>query len=207
MSEETFTWFVGIDWGSEKHQVCVLEQQGTIVGERSFPHSGTGLAELGDWLLSIAPVPGSPRAPAARQAARRNPAEMCSPQQVDELSEQEGQQHRERDGNQHRAAEVEPSDHDDRDGDGQQTAQTGGFSRRDLGQGYDPTGRADPASNRVLLHRASRPCRARSGRHGLSGELFRAESIYRHSAEGAPRCGRNLDAEPIFCRRAIEFHG
>jgi hypothetical protein len=53
MSEEAFTWFVGVDWGSEKHQVCVLDQHGTVAGERSFPHGGAGLAELGDWLLSI----------------------------------------------------------------------------------------------------------------------------------------------------------
>lgn len=53
MSDETFTWFVGVDWGSEKHQVCILDQQGTIAGERNLPHSGAGLAELGDWLLSI----------------------------------------------------------------------------------------------------------------------------------------------------------
>jgi hypothetical protein len=52
MSDETFAWFVGVDWGSEKHQVCILDQQGTIGGERNFPHSGAGLAELGDWLLS-----------------------------------------------------------------------------------------------------------------------------------------------------------
>ena len=54
MNEETFAWFVGIDWGSQKHQVCVLDQQGAVVGERSFPHSGAGLAELGDWLLAVA---------------------------------------------------------------------------------------------------------------------------------------------------------
>jgi hypothetical protein len=30
------------------------DQQGTIVGEGNFPHGGAGLAELGDWLLSIA---------------------------------------------------------------------------------------------------------------------------------------------------------
>src|ERR1700752_3294734 len=53
MSEEAFAWFVGVDWGSEKHQVCILDQQGTVVGERSFPHGGDGLAEMGDWLLSI----------------------------------------------------------------------------------------------------------------------------------------------------------
>jgi transposase len=54
MVEETFVWFAGVDWGSEKHQVCILDQQGSVVGERSFSHSGAGLAELGDWLLLIA---------------------------------------------------------------------------------------------------------------------------------------------------------
>jgi transposase len=54
MSQELFAWFVGVDWSSEKHQVCILDQQGTIAGERSFPHGGAGVAELGDWLLSIA---------------------------------------------------------------------------------------------------------------------------------------------------------
>ena len=54
MSDETFAWFVGVDWGSEKHHVCILDQQGTIICERNFPHGGAGLAELGDWLLSIA---------------------------------------------------------------------------------------------------------------------------------------------------------
>ena len=54
MNEEAFAWFVGVDWSSEKHQVCIVDQQGTIAGERSFPHGGAGLAELGDWLLSIA---------------------------------------------------------------------------------------------------------------------------------------------------------
>ena len=54
MTEESFTWFVGVDWGSEKHHACILDTRGTVVGERQFPHSGVGLAELGDWLLSIA---------------------------------------------------------------------------------------------------------------------------------------------------------
>ena len=53
MAEETFAWFAGVDWGSEKHQACILDPQGSIVGEREFPHSGAGLAELGEWLLSI----------------------------------------------------------------------------------------------------------------------------------------------------------
>jgi hypothetical protein len=54
MAEETFVWFAGVDWGSEKHQACIIDQQGTVAGERSFSHSGAGLAELGEWLLSIA---------------------------------------------------------------------------------------------------------------------------------------------------------
>jgi transposase len=54
MSEEAIAWFAGVDWGSESHQACLLDSRGTIVGERGFPHSGTGLAELADWLLSIA---------------------------------------------------------------------------------------------------------------------------------------------------------
>ena len=54
MSQTSFTWFAGVDWGSEGHQVCVVEIEGNIAGERKFPHSGAGLAELGDWLLSIA---------------------------------------------------------------------------------------------------------------------------------------------------------
>jgi Transposase len=47
------TWFAGVDWGSERHQACFLDE-GNIVAEREFAHSGAGLAELGDWLLSIA---------------------------------------------------------------------------------------------------------------------------------------------------------
>src|SRR5580765_3674470 len=54
MIQEVVAWFVGVDWGSEKHQVCVLDAHGAIVGERVFLHSGAGLAELGDWLLLVA---------------------------------------------------------------------------------------------------------------------------------------------------------
>jgi hypothetical protein len=59
MTEETFAWFAGVDWGSEKHQACIVDLQGTIVGERQFPHSGVGLGELGEWLLSIAGTPNA----------------------------------------------------------------------------------------------------------------------------------------------------
>ena len=45
-------WFAGIDWASQKHQVCLLDAAGKILGERQFAHSGTGLAELCDWLAT-----------------------------------------------------------------------------------------------------------------------------------------------------------
>ena len=54
MEEETITWFAAVDWGSEKHQVCVLDARGGTAGEREFPHSGAGLADLADWVQSIA---------------------------------------------------------------------------------------------------------------------------------------------------------
>jgi transposase len=53
MAQETLSWFAGVDWSSEGHQACVVDTHGSIVAEREFPHSGAGLAELGDWLLSI----------------------------------------------------------------------------------------------------------------------------------------------------------
>src|SRR6516165_4991496 len=40
MVEETIVWFASVDWGSAKHQACLLGAQGGIVGEREFPHSG-----------------------------------------------------------------------------------------------------------------------------------------------------------------------
>jgi hypothetical protein len=54
MAEEMIAWFAGVDWGSEKNQVCLLSAQGAIIGEREFPHSGKGLSELADWILSMA---------------------------------------------------------------------------------------------------------------------------------------------------------
>ena len=47
-------WFVGVDWGSQKHQACVLDATGKVLGERLFEHSGAGLSEMADWLLSFA---------------------------------------------------------------------------------------------------------------------------------------------------------
>lgn len=47
-------WFAGVDWGSRKHQVCVVDAAGKVVGEREFEHGGAGLSQMADWLLSFA---------------------------------------------------------------------------------------------------------------------------------------------------------
>ena len=47
-------WFARVDWGSEKHQVCVLDAAGKVLGEREFEHSGTGLSQMASWVLSLA---------------------------------------------------------------------------------------------------------------------------------------------------------
>lgn len=44
-------WFVGIDWASEQHRVCLLDAEGQCVGERDVGHSGAELVEMCTWLL------------------------------------------------------------------------------------------------------------------------------------------------------------
>src|SRR5215510_1014017 len=48
-----YEWFVGIDWGSQQHQVCVLDRDRRRVGERAVPHDGASLARLADWLWTM----------------------------------------------------------------------------------------------------------------------------------------------------------
>ena len=47
-------WFVGVDWGSQTHQACVIDVAGTLLGERAFEHGGQGLSEMADWVVSFA---------------------------------------------------------------------------------------------------------------------------------------------------------
>ena len=45
-----FQFFAGIDWGSDKHRVCLISHDGQILAERWIEHSGDSLAELAAWL-------------------------------------------------------------------------------------------------------------------------------------------------------------
>src|SRR4051812_50071110 len=47
MADGVVSWFAGVDWGSERHQVCLLDAAGQVVGERAFRHGGAGLG--GPW--------------------------------------------------------------------------------------------------------------------------------------------------------------
>lgn len=47
---ESFAWYVGIDWGSAEHQLCLLDVRGAVVGTRVVPHTRTAVHEGVQWL-------------------------------------------------------------------------------------------------------------------------------------------------------------
>lgn len=49
-----FDGYAGIDWASETHRVCVLDDRGRIMGERDVAHDGSSLAEMCSWLIETA---------------------------------------------------------------------------------------------------------------------------------------------------------
>jgi transposase len=48
--------YAGVDWASATHQVCVLDAEGRLLGERAFPHDGQGLAAMAAWISATAMV-------------------------------------------------------------------------------------------------------------------------------------------------------
>ena len=50
--EESFEWFVGIDWGTETHRVAVLDGSGKVVDEFNAAHDGDGLASMAERLVA-----------------------------------------------------------------------------------------------------------------------------------------------------------
>lgn len=45
----TYELFAGIDWGTEKHRVCLMNRDGRTLAERWVEHSGNSMAELTAW--------------------------------------------------------------------------------------------------------------------------------------------------------------
>ena len=85
-------WFAGVDWGSRKHQACMLDAAGKVLGEREFEHGGAGLSQMADWLLSfgagevgeIGVVIETPRGPVVESLMERGFAvHSINPKQLD----------------------------------------------------------------------------------------------------------------------------
>lgn len=49
--------FAGVDWATEKHDVCIVDPGGGVLGERTFPGDAAGLAALADWLAETGGAP------------------------------------------------------------------------------------------------------------------------------------------------------
>lgn len=47
---EAYRYFVGIDWATENHEVCVLSAEQQVVDRKSVEHSGSGIAQFVEYL-------------------------------------------------------------------------------------------------------------------------------------------------------------
>ena len=46
--------YVGVDWATQQHQVCAIDAEGRVLGERAVLHRAEGLADLCSWLAGLA---------------------------------------------------------------------------------------------------------------------------------------------------------
>src|SRR5882757_2293452 len=51
--KEEFTFYVGVDWGVEFHQACILDARGEKICQRRIEHSGPGMLEFCDFLQAL----------------------------------------------------------------------------------------------------------------------------------------------------------
>ncbi len=47
---ETFEWFLGIDWGSQAHELCLLDATGQIRATRTVPHTAAAVHDAVAWV-------------------------------------------------------------------------------------------------------------------------------------------------------------
>lgn len=47
---DTFAWYLGIDWGGDTHQFCLLDASGGIRGERAVAHTAVAVHEALQWV-------------------------------------------------------------------------------------------------------------------------------------------------------------
>ena len=53
MENDKSLFFAGVDWGRESHQVCVVDQEDSVIAEKAFNHSGCGLFEMARWMMKV----------------------------------------------------------------------------------------------------------------------------------------------------------
>ncbi len=51
--KEEFSFHVGVDWGVEFHQACILDAHGEKICQRCIEHSGSGMLEFCDFLQAL----------------------------------------------------------------------------------------------------------------------------------------------------------
>jgi transposase len=47
---DTFAWYLGIDWGSEEHHLCLLDSTGQVCGTRPVAHTAPAIHEALQWV-------------------------------------------------------------------------------------------------------------------------------------------------------------
>jgi transposase len=52
--DDSYAWFVGIDWATQAHQVWVGDEHGRPTAERSVAHAGGAIGEFIEWLVHLA---------------------------------------------------------------------------------------------------------------------------------------------------------
>src|SRR5437899_85020 len=47
---DTYAWYLGIDWGGEMHQFCLVDPHGRVCGERAVAHTAVAVHEALQWV-------------------------------------------------------------------------------------------------------------------------------------------------------------
>ena len=53
MLEQQYRFYVGIDWATEFHEVCVLDGERRVIDRKKVEHSGSGIAQFVEVLLKL----------------------------------------------------------------------------------------------------------------------------------------------------------
>src|SRR5215470_19520184 len=51
--QDSYGWFVGIDWATDAHEVCILTPSRAVITQRKVEHSGPAIASFIDQLARL----------------------------------------------------------------------------------------------------------------------------------------------------------